>query len=146
MIVVRRMVVDLGRHFAVRASEWALAGMAAGYGVALLWPGDTFGLSPAYSFMGALATEETWGLAALTIGLIRLVALFVNGTYRRSPYIRAGTAFLCVGLWTAIALGLSAGDAHAPAPELVVYPVLTALDVWNVYRSMRDGGGHGGSA
>ncbi|GGC68740.1 hypothetical protein [Chelatococcus reniformis] len=144
MIVVRRMVVDLGKHFAVRASEWGLAGMAAGYGVALLWPGDTFGTSPSYSFMAAIANESTWGLAALTIGLIRLTALFINGTYRRSPLIRAGTAFLCVDLWTAIALGLSAGDARAPATGLAIYPVLAALDIWNVYRSMRDGGEHGG--
>lgn len=134
MIVVR-LADGIKEHFPARASEWALALILVNWGYVLLLPGDSFIRSG--NTLGSFMTESMWGWACLFMGFSRLIALFVNGTFkgfRHSPHVRAIMSFLSCGFWFMITIGLM----QTSSTGLAVYPVLLLLDYYNAARASRD--------
>lgn len=131
-------------HFPARRSEWVLAGIMVTWGWLLLAPGSVFDQSQAWRQMAAMASEPTWGWAAIMIGVFRLLALIVNGTFastwygRWSPHVRSLASFLSCFLWLQISFGLWAGEAATTG--LAVYPGLLVLDLMNVVAAASDAG------
>ncbi|MGO4287491.1 hypothetical protein [Bosea sp. TAB14] len=86
--------------------------------------------------------ESTWGWFAIAIGVFRLLALVVNGTFsgtwygRWSPHVRALASFLSCFLWLQITFGLLASDAATTG--LAVYPGLLVLDAMNIVAATKD--------
>lgn len=138
-----RIVRGVTEHFRARAPEWALSVMLVIWGAIVYAPGDTF-TTPAWSVMQLIADERTWGLSALIIGAIRLLALIMNGTFwttwygRLSPHVRAVMAFLSCFVWLQISLGLVL--AGTVSTGLAIYPLLLALDFYNVLSAAHDAG------
>jgi hypothetical protein len=72
------------------------------------------------------------------IGLVRLLALIVNGTFadsiyaRWSPHVRGVCAFLSCGIWFPLWAGFFAVSG-APIVKLFTFTVL-AIDAYNVRR------------
>lgn len=142
-----RILTDVVRgvktHFPARAGEWWCAAMLTDWGVRVAAPDVLFGTSPSFAKMEALLQEHTWGLLAVIVGVARLLALIVNGTFhdrlwysRWSPHIRAGMAYLSVGVWTLIALGIAQAGTNSTA--LSIYPYLAAFDIFNAVRAGQD--------
>lgn len=131
-------------HFPARASEWLLAGMLTAWGYILLRPDDLFGAERAYAQMKIIAPESIWGSVAVAIGVLRILALGVNGTFlhtwygRFSPHVRSAMACLSCGVWTNISLGIYLTGVITTG--IAIYPGLALLDAWNMVRASGDAG------
>ena len=118
-----------------RSVEWMLALLMVAWGLALLAPMDTFA-SPVYRYLAALAPEEVWGAFSVGIGASRMVALYVNGAWRRTPLIRAGGAVLGVVWWITLGFLVAFGTQGQPFPAgLAFYPVCIAFEALSCFRS-----------
>ena len=114
---------DLAHHFVPRRIEWLFAINAFALGVKLWFPPETFQSVPhVYDLMQALANETTWGATLTAIGLVRLLALILNGSVESfapySPLARAITSFFCAGVWLSLSVGYLIGN---PAGLGMVY-------------------------
>lgn len=102
------VVADICDHLLVRAPEWWAAIMMPAIGGWLALPIGSFALSPSYAFMAQLASEASWARFLMELAGARLLALILNGTFRRtrrwSPLVRSAAAGLSAATWTLIAV------------------------------------------
>ena len=78
---------SLRQTFAVRASEWALALMLLNWSVVLSASPNLFTANSSYAPMAAVMDQETWVLVCFVAGAGRLLVLFINGSWRRTPHL-----------------------------------------------------------
>lgn len=137
MKVWTHITVSLRETFDGRASEWALAVMTFLWSVVLTYNATLFADQPqTYHVLASAFSQSTWAVACGVVGSMRLLMLSVNGMWRRSPHMRAAGAFVTVGFWFAISYGVTTSGTFATG--IAVYPVLLALDSYNVLRALRD--------
>lgn len=129
---------SLRETFPVRASEWALAAILFNWSVILFLQPDLFDTVDAFSSLAKLMPQMTFAGMCFLIGFGRLVSLAINGTWKRSPHLRAFSAFLTTGVWFMISVGIIRSGAGATG--LGVYPVLMFLDSYNVIRAAGEAG------
>lgn len=129
------IVVRFQQTFPLRVAEWAAAGILITLGVVLLNNPEIFGLVQ-HEAMRRLAPQPVWGWACFVVGLIRFMALVINGAWRASPHIRAVCAFMSCFVWLQFSLGLAASSVVTTG--LAVYPWLLLLDIHNVFRASAD--------
>lgn len=132
------MWLDLKLHFEARATEWFNGFILASWGAYLILHPDLFHgpTGPVWVGLLGLAGQEVWGLGAFTAGMIRLVALFINGKWGITPVIRVATSFLSVFVWFWVAVGLmKAGFANT---GIVVYGWLMVSDMHSAFRAASD--------
>lgn len=106
----------------------------------------TFDRSPSFASMAALADESAWALILLSVGVLRLAALTVNGTFhqfRFSPHLRAAASL--VGLvfwsqWTLAIINAYISDGGA-ITGIIAYGTFCALELANFTYSASDIGG-----
>jgi hypothetical protein len=55
-----------------------------------------------FSVLENLATQKAWGTAAVIIGILRVIALGINGGWRPTAHMRAIGAIMGIVLWSAI--------------------------------------------
>lgn len=119
------ILVRFARTFRERAPEWVLAFIEAGWGFTLLMPGDSFN-RPFFRPLAAIAQEQTWGVIMFAMGIIRIAALYVNGSRKETPRIRQIGSFLGMSLWSLLLWGAMSVDWLSPA--IFVYSGLFALE------------------
>lgn len=98
MTLLRLQIDNLVDHFRARRSEWLLSFTALGLGLAYLGQPGLFDY-PTFAAMRIIGAQTTWGSVVAGVAGMRLVMLYINGSWRISPYFRAGGAYLCSGLW-----------------------------------------------
>src|SRR5690242_10634342 len=99
-----------------RSVEWLLACMMIMWGFGLLLPGDSLSL-PQYHMLGLIAPEPVWASWSVSIGTVRVVALYINGSWRRTPLIRGLCAILGMIWWAILAfLFISSIQMETPVP------------------------------
>lgn len=122
-----------------RAVEYMLTWLLVGWGITVLLPGDVMRGPTTKIFLG-IATEMTWGFIAVSIGGGRLIALVINGAWRRSPLLRFAGASLglmwWVGLGTVYWIAVSRGDP--PFPNLSIYPIFVFFEAYSCFRCGQD--------
>jgi hypothetical protein len=122
-------------HFRHRVLEWALGAITLTVGMTLLHEYPTLD-QPALSEMARIASEEFWAWAMILIGLARLGALWINGAWRRSPWIRAATALMCAVVWLQITLGLL--NVQMVTLGIAIFPWFLVAEGYSVWRAMSD--------
>lgn len=137
------LIVELRKHFPARWPEWFMAGLSFMWGsyVALhpqifVQPESRVMLSGLTQMAGSFPPAAVWGLSAVTLGLIRGAALFINGSYTRTPMIRLLMSFLSAFVWTQVVIGLL--KTGVPNMGLVVYAGLVVMDIVSAYRAATD--------
>lgn len=118
---------SLKQSWPVRKSEWVLALMTFGLWFVFSLNDDLFSDSVAYAGLARWASQTVWAWMFFVVGLSRLIVLFINGAYWRSPHWRAALAFLNCFAWYQLAVGLSANMGIG----LIVFPGILVLDVLN---------------
>ena len=141
--LIMKTVDGVRKHFPARAGEWFCAFVLTDWGIRVAMPDQMFATSISFRQMETLFTEHTWGIAATMIGLTRIIALIINGTFsndlwysRRSPHIRTAMAFLSVFIWTTISIGLWRSGVNTTG--LSIYPYIAGFDIYNAVRASRD--------
>lgn len=136
------LILKLKEHFPARISEWFNGAILSSWGLYLLLHPDLFD-SPAMTVMTQgmssmvpfdVNPESVWGLVAFSAGMTRLVALFINGAWSRTPALRLVTAAISAFVWTQVVIGLMS----VPNTGLAVYPWLVVIDLVAAYRAGRD--------
>lgn len=137
-----RLYLGIHDHFPARRPEWALAGAMAAWGYILASDTPIFTAGSSWLPLAMWADEATWGVAAVWIGCLRLVALIVNGTFagtwygRWSPHVRAVAAAISSIIWALLVWGLFTSDAATTGRA--VYPAFLFLELTNVWIAAGD--------
>jgi hypothetical protein len=124
-----------------RGLEWFSAVIMLGWGLTLVLPGDTLS-GPQYAAFGRFGiTEDMWALAFGAVGLARLVALYINGRWPRSPYVRmVGSLFGAVS-WAQVAYLITESTYFATgiaATGTWIYSALAIADLLGIARAAFD--------
>jgi len=144
MIIIRRIRHGVIEHFPIRASEWVMASAMTSWGLIVLVVDRMFDQTFAWQMMAAMADENAWGAGAVAVGVLRLIALLLNGTFAGSwystysPHVRAAMSMASCFLWLSISIGLLFSGSASTG--MVIYPHLFFLDAVNYYRAMGDVG------
>lgn len=125
-----RTIPQLGHDtMRTRAAEMLLASAMCGSGAVLIAPGDTFTLDHWSVMREWIAifpgSEAAFGALVLLVGLVRWVALFINGYWRRTPPLRIAGCIAGSFFWTSLALAMVFAS-YATLP-LILALVLTNL-------------------
>lgn len=143
----------LQEGFNARLTEWEHAIILTLWGWILLQPHDVFASSPSYvTFLnfgvswGIQIHENVWGCGFLTLGVVRLGALVVNGARKKvTPWMRAIGAALGGAAFIGLSIGFLLSGSWGTA--MAVYPVLALFELFNYARATRDvGKSNAGSA
>lgn len=124
------LLLHVKKHFGARVSEWMLTGVMLSIGLILMRAEDTFSTSPAYIGMARIASEQTWAVACTIIGVLRLVALTINGLWVPTTYhLRSFASFISCFIWTQILVGVMisgiAGLGIAVFPWILIWDIIT---------------------
>lgn len=126
-----------------RLAEWLTAAIMIVFAVTLAMPGDMIAESPIFAFFDRFGIEE--GMLAVSMGAVgaaRMMALYINGSWRRTPWIRmAGStlgaamfAFLSVSFTWPFFSGLRETFPLLPG----MFAVFSLFDIIAAYRAGYD--------
>lgn len=143
MIIVR-VATGIREHFPQRVSEWLMTAAILGWAAVLASDAQTFEVSPSFAILAAYGSEARWAWVCFLVGMVRLTALVVNGTFRRfrySPHLRGAASFIACVFWGQIALGVTlAWWDGGSGTGVVAYSTFMALECWNLFRAWADVG------
>lgn len=132
------MWIDMKKHFEARSLEWFGAGYTISWGAYVsLHPGMFTDPVKFDLFKGliAIGPQEEWGFWVTLAGVIRLTALFINGRWGLTPWVRAATSFLSVGVWFVVCVGLFHTGSNT---DVATYPFLMIADMFSCFRAASD--------
>jgi hypothetical protein len=95
MLVVRFPTMT---HFRARALEWQVAGITLMSSILLVAPINTLD-NEVFQGMRAWGNDNVWAAVFALVACLRLFALWRNGAWVPSPWIRYATAVLSAGIW-----------------------------------------------
>lgn len=143
-MVILRIAGGITEHFPQRVSEWVMTAAILGWSAVLAIDQSTFETSRSFTEIARYGDEEHWALICLIVGLLRLAALVVNGTFRQfrySPHLRGFASIAACIFWGQIALGvLVAWSTGGSGTGVVAYLTFMALEAWNLFRAWADVG------
>ncbi|SFE90694.1 hypothetical protein [Methylobacterium sp. yr596] len=122
-----------------REGEWLASVVLLAFSLALLAPGSTFA-RPVFVNLAAVAPEGTWGMALLGVATVRMIGLWVNGNWRRSPTLRFLTASVGAGVWFTLARLFTDDGYPGLNTGCLVYAALGGFDAFAAARSLLDQG------
>ena len=122
-------------HFRVRALEWGLAAIMVTIGVMLFDSYPTLD-QPAFAPLREWGDDQFWGTVLLSVGGLRLIALWRNGGWVPSPWIRMITATASACIWALFTLGLSHQSPAFIVQSFLAWSVLA--DIYSAGRAASD--------
>jgi len=144
-VIVLRVYRGITDHFPIRVSEWVMAWPAIGLWVALQVDPQMFDRSPSFAYLAHWGDELTWAWVIGLCGVLRLLALTINGTFKGfafSPHIRAAASLIGVAVWSQVSLGflMAALTGGGAASGAIAWSTMVLMEVFNTYRSWSDVG------
>lgn len=140
-VTIIRVFSGISDHFPSRASSWVTAGMCSHMGFLFLADPKLFTYQHSFGAMERVMSQHQWGMVCLTIGVLRLAALAINGSFptlRWSPHIRAATSLLTCFVWLQFTLSFMASPVESSGEA--IYPYLLLLDIWNGFSAAKEAG------
>ncbi len=125
--------------YPTRSVEYMLAWIIVCWSARLVAPGDVL-VGPIYKYHLAIMPEIVWGSIGVFVGLVTLYALFRNGGWEKSPFLRLVGASFSAMWWLSLFLLYSAAvETGAPDfPMRSAYPVLIFFSLYSCYRCGQD--------
>jgi hypothetical protein len=124
-----------------RALEWFSALVMVAWSVLLAFSGGSLSLPSFGGFHRFGMTETLWAWGFGSIGMARLVALYINGRWPKTPHVRMVGAMLGVVAWGQVAFMLTEGSlaAYGKVPTGAgTYGLLALADLFSIYRAAFD--------
>lgn len=126
-----------------RALEWLTSGVLLAFAIVLAIPGDTLAVTPAFRPLSDLGADDAMvSSMLLTVAIMRMTALYINGAWRRTPRLRMWGAIASAPLFLIFSLtamvSFAAGDQPALSTGAGTYLVLFFFEVLAAYRSSAD--------
>lgn len=132
--------IRIQHRFGPRMMEWFMAAHTAVWGWVLLLPDRTFDQPAWAGFKQIFRSEDALGWIMVTLGMIRLGGLIVNGARKNvTPRIRQGSAALGCLIWIGITYGYA--SSGVVSTWLAIYPLFAVAELVNIHRAARDQGG-----
>lgn len=132
-------LAGLVRHFNNRISEASAAWMMIGIAV-LIATNPAAADAHSFDLIGIAIVDDWLAPAFLTVGMVRMAALIANGSWPvYGPWMRACGALLGALIWSQMCLSLVI--LALPSPGIPIYAVLTATELFSIYRALA--GQHG---
>ena len=133
------MIIRFNHKFTPRQCEWLFAIMLVGWAVVLFAfpsifkaPGSAAQFAMLDRMFGQVAVAFSCGI----MGVVRLIALWINGKSPGTPYVRMFMAFFSCFFWWNISLGLLLSGV--PTTGWAVYPAILVFEMVNVLRAASD--------
>lgn len=99
------LVVKFRKQWRYRCMEWMLSAGLTGWGLIVLQPYDLFS-RPYYAPFRNIAPEWAWGWSCFLVGLMRLMVLFINGSWPTgSPRLRFVGSCVGLAVWSLMMYG-----------------------------------------
>lgn len=140
----RRIAYALFRHAAserypTRTVEHMLAWMIVVWSGAVAWPGSMM-QGPSYQYLLVIAPEAFWGVTGVAIGSLRLLALYINGNWRRTPVLRFVGAMAGLVWWLILAAlyWLAIQNGAPDFPMRYVFTVFMFFEGYSCFRCGQD--------
>lgn len=130
------IIVEMKKHFQMRAIEWWSAGVMASWGLFVLSFPQMFAENPGAAGLLMFAPQHVWGLIAAIAGSLRLIALTVNGFWHRTPAVRWATSMVSILIWFLITAGMIMSPVIGMG--IVVYAWHMVADMYSAFRSASD--------
>lgn len=130
------IIVRMPHVFGPRWSEWLGAMSAILAGMGLLHPYDAFANNASFDLF-SWAPDWAWGMLLLTVGLLRLAGLIVNGRRKKATsWIRYVSAFVCFMIFFGFSIGLAGSGVMTTWPG--AWPVFAINEFVNMLRASSD--------
>lgn len=133
------MLVRFNHKFTSRATEWLFALFLVGWFVVLLAFPSIFtapNTAAQFATLNAAFGQIPVAFTCGTMGIVRLIALWINGRSAGTPYIRMAMAFFSCFFWWNISLGLFLSGV--PTTGWAIYPAILLFEMINVLRAASD--------
>lgn len=133
------MLVRFNHKFTARATEWLFAVFLVGWCVVLFAFPSMFvapASAPQFVALNAMFGQVAVAFACGTMGIARLIALWINGRSSGTPFIRMIMAFFSCFFWWQISLGLFLSGV--PTTGWALYPAILLFEMINVLRAASD--------
>lgn len=129
-------ISEFRKIFYFRMTEWAFALMMFLWGVILVVaePYD----QPGFAAFRHVVEEDRLGWLLVLGGMIRLIALVVNGAFRPMYYVRAVMALASMMTWMLVSIGFASGVGLSV--WAAVYPIIALFEGANAIRAAVDAG------
>lgn len=143
MIVLRRLAHGVWDHAGVRFTEWLGAAPLMGVGYVLYAQPEALYSTPSFATLATWAESGAWSNVLMACALARLVALFINGTFKQfphSPLIRFVASCIAAWFWLLFTVGIyTAWKVSGGSPTgVVAYGTFILLELRNAYVSRVD--------
>lgn len=113
--------------FRERLPEWISSFSLMGWGIILLTISPLNWQQEYFNLLEDIATQRTWGIVAITLGLLRIIALVVNGVWRPTAHLRALGALGGVVVWMTIFVSYFNLEWNPPSMAIKAGMVITDL-------------------
>lgn len=133
------MLVRFNHKFTARATEWLFAVFLVGWCVVLLAFPSIFHSpqsAPQFAMLDRMFGQVAVGFSCGIMGIVRLIALWINGRSAGTPFIRMAMAFFSCFFWWNISLGLVLSGV--PTTGWAMYPAILLFEMINVLRAASD--------
>jgi hypothetical protein len=127
------------KHFQVRFPEWLSAVVLTAWGIYLTTHPSMFTdakTSPLWAGMAQMMSQPLWGMVATLTGVLRMGALYVNGSHSRTPTVRLLTSFFSAFVWTQVIVGL--WNAGVSNTGVIAYTGYLVADIYSAFRASGD--------
>ena len=143
MIDLRTLAHGVISHAGVRFTEWLGAVPLLGIGYVLFAEPGIIDKTPSFIVLAQWADQAIWSNIILIVGISRLLALGVNGSFRsfpHSPTIRFLASWAACIFWALFTMGIYVAwrDAGGSPTGIAAYGTLIILELRNAYASRAD--------
>jgi hypothetical protein len=124
-----------------RGIEWLTSAALLCFALALVFPGDTLAGQGYRAFKSVGIDEVMLAVPLFGVAAARMIALWINGRWRRSPLLRLTGAVIGTGMFMALCLGFLGPTITSGAPlstGVGIYFILAFFDAVAAYRSGAD--------
>lgn len=124
-----------------RGIEWFSGCVMVAWGITFAMPGDLFQTQASFKAFAQYASEDVFAVVFGGVGAARMVALFINGRWPRSPIVRIfGAAFGAI-IWGRVAVLFYESAAMNGAligTGPAVYALLAVFEIFAINRAAFD--------